>query len=148
MIVARKANLTLENKSIINLLRENGLDNEIRDDSISYVLEDNGNIIGFSNFRFVGDYAIINLLVIDRRRRGENLGDGLLRAVLNYCLRNGIEEAIYIGHNQYFLKKGFNEIGDFDEKLSLITEGKSSNILICDIDNFFNKGCGFFKRSW
>jgi len=147
MILARKANLVLENKSIINLLRENNLENEIKDDSISYILEDNENIIGCSNFRFVSDYAMINFLVIDRSRRGENLGDGLLRAVLNYCLRSGIKKAVYVGNSKYFLKKGFTKSEDYDEKLSLITTRDKTDILICDIDAFFDRGCGFCKRS-
>ena len=147
MIVARKTKNSEENRIIIEMLKEYKTVNNTSDDSIYYILEDNGKIVGGCNININSNYAIINFLIIDDNRRGENLGDGLLRAVLNYCLRNGIKQIFYIGDSQYLIKKGFYKVRKTDEYLVSATAMDTDIILACNIEVFFKKGCSSCRRS-
>lgn len=144
MIIVRKTDNAEENRSISEMLIKNKMTNDISDSSINYVIEDNGKIVGGCNFDIISGHSIINFLIIDKERRGEKLGDGLLRSVLNYCLINGITKAFFIGENQYFLNKGFS----YASKESIPDNLMDTVIILeCDIEDFFKKGCSSCKRS-
>ncbi|WIV10963.1 GNAT family N-acetyltransferase [Proteiniborus sp. MB09-C3] len=147
MIVVRKTENSEENAAIAEMSRGYKIDNNMSDNSVSYVLEDNGKIVGGCNISINNDYAILNFLMINENKRGDNLGDGLLRAVLNYCLINGIKKAFFIGDNQYFIKKGFSKAKKIDEKLALTAALDTDIILACNIEEFFKKGCCSCRRS-
>lgn len=144
MIVVRKTDNVEENGIISEMLIKNKVANDISHSSINYIIEDNCKIVGGCNFDISSGYSIINFLIIDEDRRGEKLGDGLLRSILNYCLINGITKAFFIGENQYFLSKGFS----YASKALIPDILKDSvTILECDIEEFFKKGCSSCKRS-
>lgn len=141
MIVIRKARNDEENKKILEMLNEYGVTNSISNGSISFVLEDNDEIKGGCSFYIINRKVILNFLIIDKNRRGENLGDGLLRAVLNYCSRNGVEKVYFTEDNGYLVKKGFSKVREINKDLASIMEENTNSILICDIEEFFRKGC-------
>lgn len=141
MIVIRKVRNDEENKKILEMLNEYRIINNMNIGSITYVLEDNGEIIGGCNFYIINRQVILNFLIIDRNRRGENLGDGLLRAVLNYCSKNEVEKAYFIQESDYLVKKGFSKVREINEDLASIIEKNMNSILICDVEEFFRKGC-------
>ncbi len=147
MIVIRKTEDMEEKRIIDEILGDARIDNSISDKGISYIIKDDSSIVGGCNFIISRDYAIINFLVIDTYRRGEKLGDGLLRAVLNHCLSNKIKKAYFIGDNQYLIKKGFYKAEKSNEGLTLSASMNSDIILACDIEEFFSKGCSSCRRS-
>ncbi len=144
MIIVRKTDNVEENRIISQMLICNKLNYEISNSSINYIIEDNNIIVGACNFDIKSDHAIINFLIIDKNRRREKLGDGLLRSVLNYCLLSGITKALFIGDNQFFLSNGFSYT---NKEWLLYVLKDSDTILECDIEKFFNKGCSSCKRS-
>lgn len=142
MIVIRKTKNKEENIKIEQMINDYSFSNNINSSSIFFVLEDKGEIKGGCNFQIANRYVIINFLVIDKDRRGENLGDGLLRSVLNYCSKNDVEKAYFIGDSNYLLKKGFSRVeGDINEATVPIIRENIKNILECDVEDFFSKGC-------
>lgn len=147
MIVVRKTLNIEENKTITNLLIKNNIRLNVSKNNTYFVIVDNGTIVGGCSLTINTDYAIIDFLIIDEKRRGEKLGDGLLRGVLNYCLRMSINKAYFIGRNQYLIKKGFYEVDKNIRETILGTTMNSDIVLECDIEGFFNKGCSSCRRS-
>ncbi len=141
MITIRRTRNDNENSKVLQMLKESNSDNSIDNGSIYYVVEDNSEIVGGCKFNVIDEYAIINFLVINENRRGENLGDGLLRAVLNYCSSQGVKNVFFMGDNHYFIKKGFLKVKEADEDLFSKIEIYTNSILRCDIEEFFKKGC-------
>ena len=141
MLIARKAKDAKDNNEMLNNLKQNYIDCNIENSSLSYIIEEDNNIIGGCNFYFIKDNAVINFLVIDKNKTGEKIGDGLLRAVLNYCLINGIKNAYFLGNNQYFIKKGFREEREFNKDVFEKTDKKSDTVLVCNIEKFLSKKC-------
>ncbi len=141
MITIRRTRNDNESSKVLQMLKECNSDNSIDNGSIYYVVEDNSEIVGGCNFNIIDEYAIINFLVINENRRGENLGDGLLRSVLNYSSIQGVKSAFFMGDNHYFIKKGFLKVKEADEDLFSKTEINTNSILRCDIEEFFKKGC-------
>lgn len=140
MIVVRMTKNDDENKKILEMFKGCGFINN-NTSSLSYVLEENNQIVGGCNFNIINSNAILNFLVIDKNRRKENLGDGLLRAVLNYFSRSKIEKVYFIGESDYFIKNGFSKVKQIDEDLASKIEVNSDTILECDVEIFFDKGC-------
>lgn len=139
MLIARKAKDKREYRDIVNILKLYNLDWNMGNASLSFILEENEIIIGGCNFYFFQDKAIINFLVIDKNKTEENLGDGLLRAALNYCLIKGIKNAYYLSSNDYFIKKGFVENKELIKEFSDITDFVLDSVLECNIEEFLRK---------
>jgi N-acetylglutamate synthase-like GNAT family acetyltransferase len=93
----------------------------------------NERIIGATKATIVKDYGILDYLLIIKDQRGSNLGDGLLRALLNKLNSIGIKQIFYSSENNYLLKKGFEYSIGSNLKLQIY------------IPTFLNrscKGCG------
>jgi N-acetylglutamate synthase-like GNAT family acetyltransferase len=99
------------------------------------VMVEEDEIIGASVMYLNEGQAVLEALVISKTRRGEYLGDGLLRASLNYILKKGVNHCTYdkAEKREFFLRMGF----------APSKEGKkgSSNPLVVDIESFFTKSC-------
>lgn len=141
MILIRKLKSEEEKIALENFKDYDIIDNGISESSY-FVLEDDSKIEGICNFVVNNDkYVLINYIIIKEDRRGEKLGDSILRALLNYCLNRGINKAYYQGTCEYLVKKGFKksdiEINQFKDYLN----NDKYVILECDIEEFFSKGC-------
>jgi len=132
MILARKADLTVDVQKIISFFNDNNINENIEKEQILYLLEENNRIKGYCKISMNDLKWILESIFIDEDSRGEDLGDGLLRATFNFCFRRGISEIYYPDKNEYLLKKGFTEI---------IREDKADMELLCNLELFFNKGC-------
>lgn len=133
MIVSRKMNYNNEYNSIINILNKNGIKDVLNPKDHIYILEENGVIIGVTKVVFKStSSAFLEYLVIDKLKRGEGFGDGLLRSVLNYCMSKGVSTVYYYHYNSYLMYKGFEKV--------------DNNILKCDLNKFFSRGCSQKRR--
>jgi len=146
MIVVRRTKNLDEIKIIEELLKKNDIVRRINEDNIFFVMEDNDTIVGGSGIMLNNGYAVIDFLLIEEDRRREKLGDGLLRAVLNFCFRSGVNKALFFGDNQYLIKKGFYKADKNVNDLTFAANMSTDSILTCDIENFFNKGCSSCRK--
>lgn len=128
MLVLReyKENETDDLKEL--LLEEKIVDLEL--DGIVYVFIENDNLIGAAKAINEYDKWILKYLVIRENNRGENLGDSLLRAILNNIFNQGIKEVYFMSENPYLVSKGFILLND--------------NEIVIELDGFFNKGCNCY----
>lgn len=147
MIVVRRTENAEENKTIDEMLRKYNIISNKNVNNIYFVMEDNDTIVGGCSIMINNGYAVVDFLIIEESRRREKLGDGLLKAVFNYCLRNGINKAYFVGDNHYLIKKGFNKVDKDVKELALTTTIGSDSLLECDIEEFFKKGCSSCRRS-
>ncbi|WP_202710903.1 GNAT family N-acetyltransferase [Sporosalibacterium faouarense] len=158
MILGRKINVDKDLSKINKILKNNNIDDleaiksidSINKNDIIYVLEDKNRIIGVCKITVHKDFGIFNYIVISDEHRGENLGDGLVRAIFNYCLRNCIKTIIYFGDNKYIIQRGFEKIGysKLPEDIISVLEQKitGEELYICDLEYFFSKGCKCKER--
>lgn len=93
---------------------------------IVVVVEDNI-VLGLCKVEIIDSNSWLKYLVIKEDSRGENLGDGLLRTVLNKLDLKEIKMIFYDYINLYLIKKGFVENPEC--KLEL------------NISEFFKGGC-------
>lgn len=99
---------------------------------ITYVLIDSGDIQGVGKISFENNHVVLNYIVVNKKNRGLNLGDSILRALLSKCRSIGIEKVYYHEYNDYLLKKGF--INNKDSYKDIYK-------LYIDIKKFLNKSC-------
>lgn len=142
MIIGRKISYDKDLDTIYKLLKESNIIDNITREDIIYVLEVNKEIVGVCKISFTESIGILKYLIIRKCNRGENLGDGLLRAIFNYCLRIGITTIQYPCMNEYLLKKGFNIIHNRNEENNIKNISKYNNLLECNLNTFFDKPCG------
>ncbi|MBU5437585.1 GNAT family N-acetyltransferase [Tissierella sp. MSJ-40] len=128
MLVLREINES-EIYLITGLLKDENIVNNITNNDIIYVMYDNERIIGAAKATIVKDYGIFDYLLIIKDQRGSNLGDGLLRALLNKLNSIGIKQIFYSSENNYLLKKGFEYSIDSNLKLQI------------HIPTFLNRSC-------
>lgn len=130
MIVIRQINFKDYEKVKLILEKE-----EIMDDltkGIVYVLIENDIIIGLGKINVEDEYGILKYILINKKNRGLNLGDSILRTLLFRMESMGIKEVYYHENNDYFLNKGF--------KYSK-TNFKKSYPLYINIKEFFERKC-------
>lgn len=125
MIILREYK-TNESKDIINILVNENVDDLDLSGTIYMVLEDE-EILGVSKVKEKESKWLLHYLIIKEDSRGDNLGDSLLRGILNKLSNQGIKKIYYKSYDPYLIKKGF--------KLT------NNNELILDIDEFFSQGC-------
>lgn len=140
MISGRKIKLKQDIEQAQKILDANKIQDNIDINDIIYVLEDNDDIIGVCGIEKNSDYGVLKYLVISNINRGNNFGDSLLRATLNCCLRYGIYNVIYPEINDYIFKFGFDKV-DSNNVSDKLNTTFNKEILLCDIENFFSKGC-------
>lgn len=125
MLVLR--NYNYENKKELKkLLIEEGIE-DLELDGIIYIVLDNDLLIGASKVTEECNKWILQYIVIKDEFRGQKLGDGLLRAVLNKIVNQGIKEVFFKSTDPFLINRGFIQTNNNEIKL--------------DLENFFNKEC-------
>ncbi len=115
-----------ESESINQILIEENIE-DLTMEGLVYVVLDNDNLCGIAKAKMIDADWNLKYLIIKKDKRGENLGDALLRALLSKLSNQGIKKILYKEENFYLRKIGF--------KLS------ENNLLELDISAFFSKGC-------
>lgn len=112
--------------------------------------EEKGQIIGISVFRRLsGGFAAIEGIHIISSERGMGLGDGLLRATLNYLCIQALDKAILLADKSladFYLHEGLIQLSQSDGHLTSIFEASYSeevlrNCFYCSIGEFFSRKC-------
>jgi len=141
MIIGRKIKMSGEKERLEEILSYYKIKDYNDENSIIYVLEEDDTIIGGCRISVNNNIGVLKYLVIDHNKTGENFGDGLLRAALNYCYLNGIKKVYHSKTNSYLLKKGFIHNSKGDNSSGLCRDIQSNSDLVCIVDEFFSKGC-------
>ena len=121
-----------ETQQIKDILIEEKINNLDLNENIVVVVEDNI-VLGVCKFEVKDSNSWLKYLVIKEDSRGEALGDGLLRTVLNKLDLEGIKKIFYDGIDLYLMKKGFMK--------------KSEDVLELNISEFFTGGCSCSGKS-
>lgn len=126
MLVMRKYRENEKNDIRDLLIKEKIEDLEIQD--FIYVMLEDDTVIGACKVDLEGEEGFLSYLVIESNKRGEGLGEGLLRAILNKLDLDGILKVYFHEKNSYLLSKGFIENGE--------------NQLELNLSEFFSGSCG------
>lgn len=146
-----------DKKRIVDLLNQEG----IRDINLNYknlnnsmVVCDGGEVIGYTDYNEIEDEStgVIETLIIKKEFQGQNIGDGLIKALLNLADKRRIKK-VYVGannKNSLFLEK----VGLTKRKLHVsegvvkhILKGKESRkqedieVFEAILPDFFNGAC-------
>lgn len=143
MITGRIIKTNNDLEQVNNFLVSNSIKDTVmlNDNSIIYILEEDGKIVGVCNVERVNYYGIIKFIVVKKELRGQKLGDGLLRSTFNYCLRHGINVVYYHEHDSFLTSIGFST-ANINTIPKVIKEKITSNeILECNLEDFFSRGC-------
>lgn len=124
--------LTANSIKTITILNEN---------NFIYILEADDKIIGVCSIDKQSTNGILKFIVISKELRGQKLGDGLLRATFNYCLRNGINEVYYHKKDSFLVSIGFTAIKSNTVPKVVKEKTQSDEILHCNLEDFFSRGC-------
>ena len=135
MIIARKVNLSDENDVVKSFIPD------YEHNDIIFILEENKTIIGISKIKPLKEVGLLQQLFIQDEKRGQGYGDGLLRAILNYCLRNNIREVYHLSIDEYLLGKGFRTIDTGDTHEEIVKYITGSLPIKCDLNEFFSQSC-------
>lgn len=146
MISVKKINKKEELSKVNKLLVKNGFQEENETDQIIYIMEENEELIGVAKITVIKNIGLLNYLIIDSDRRGENLGDSLLRSILNYCDLNSIKKVYYPYENLYLEKKGFKLADKSEIELVKIKNIKIDKVMFCNTEEFFKDGCQTRRR--
>ncbi|SDK48036.1 GNAT family N-acetyltransferase [Natronincola ferrireducens] len=147
MVIIRRA---LEEDKIIlaNFYRDYWFWNNTKVDHEYMIILDKKKLLGFSEIKNFNNFIaeIINIYV-NEDVRNQGLGDGLLRASMNYIEKNG-SEWVVIQQNEalenFLFKKGLQLLKDIKVPPSIreyLKEYNNSTTLLCNIPLFFQKGC-------
>ena len=107
------------------LLKEKINDLELNKNTI-VVVEDRI-VLGVCRYVVENDNSWLKYLIVKENNRGELLGDGLLRTVLNKLDLQGVKRIYYSNIDTYLIKKGFKE--------------NDKGLLELNISEFFSVGC-------
>ncbi|MGF7057046.1 GNAT family N-acetyltransferase [Brassicibacter mesophilus] len=141
MIIGRKIKISGEKERLEDILSYYNIKDYNDKNSIIYVLEEDDTIIGGCRISLYNDIGVLEYLVIEHNKTGENFGDGLLRAALNYCYLNGIKKVYHDKTDSYLLRKGFVRNLKQVSASELNSDIQNSCHLVCIVDEFFSKGC-------
>lgn len=107
------------------LIEEKVTDLELNENIV--VLVENNIVLGICKVDVENSNSVLHYLIIKENSRGENLGDGLLRTVLNRLHLQNIKKIYYNNLDLYLIKKGFTN--------------KDESILELNISEFFLCRC-------
>ncbi|RKD34536.1 GNAT family N-acetyltransferase [Thermohalobacter berrensis] len=141
MITIRRLNSSTDRKKLKKILSKNNFDDKKEENEVIYLIEENNEVLGVSKLTIWDNIGILKYLIIDKNIRGNNLGDGLLRATLNYCYLNGINKVYYLESDNYLLKKGFEKIDIIDAEDNIKRLINKKTALVCDVPVFFENTC-------
>lgn len=114
------------------------------------LLLEGGQMLGCTKFNRLSEgYSAIEGIYVIPSERGMGLGDGLLRATLNYLQLHGFEKAIMLSDKA---TEGFyahedlaltNQNKDYSklQELACYTKDSLEASFYCDIDEFFSRKC-------
>lgn len=129
MLLARKPKTQAEDELSNEILKQYDIEDEFEIASVKYLLIIDEEIVGLSKVYVKNDIGVLKYVVIRKDYIGDNLGDALLRSILNYCINNGIKTIYFSEKNSYLVKKGFSE------------SKKQGFSLEIDLDEFFKAPC-------
>lgn len=143
MISGRIVKTDNDIERVNGLLASNSIENikDLNKRNIIYMLEEDDNILGVCKIENYNYYGILSYIVISKDFRGQKLGDGLLRATFNYCLRNGIQEIYYDKKDSFLTTSGFSLASSEVIPKTVREKIPSDEILRCNLEDFFSKGC-------
>ncbi len=119
----------------------------------SMVVYEKGNLIGYSSYIDLKDKentALIDCIFIVEEFRGQYIGDGLVRSILNLMKSRGISKVYTISNNktnEFLDKLGFNQVNnDLSQDVKTIKfiydNIKENNKLYeVSLQEYFNKPC-------
>ncbi|AFS78439.1 GCN5-like N-acetyltransferase [Gottschalkia acidurici 9a] len=137
MIIARKINSEKEEEVLKNILRQYNINDEHKDNDVTYILLLDDKIVGVCKLTCYHDIGILKYIVIDKKETGQDLGDALLRSALNYCFRNNISRVYYKTIDDYLIKKGFEKNKNYLKNV----EHEEEYLLEVNLERFFNRPC-------
>lgn len=126
-------------------LNLNSLDKIILNSMIAY---DGEEAVAAAGFSVDGNSAVIQYVVVRKRRQKEYLGDGILKALLNFADKKGIKRVYVKGTAipHFFQSVGFEEVSYENimeaEPDSVINHfSKEDSIFTAKLPDFFLKAC-------
>ncbi|KNF07437.1 GCN5-like N-acetyltransferase [Gottschalkia purinilytica] len=138
MITIKKLSTEEEKENLNLMLKHYDMKEDINKNDIIHIMLDNGEIIGATKISSYNSIEELIYIIIREDKRGEDLGDGLLRGAFNYCLNKGIKNIYYFNESKYLLKKGFVEA---KKTLDMKNHIPKDSFLVCNIENLFSKSC-------
>lgn len=150
MVIMRLA-LSEDKERLEGFLRNNSLIDFLKvspDDEFMLLIE-RGQILGVTKFkRLSEECSVIESIFIVPSERGIGLGDGLLRATLNYLLLQNTEVAILISDQRtdgFYSHEELNSLKMLGEYPSYLTEyldkSRLENSYYCQLNSFFTRKC-------
>lgn len=122
MIEIRKAK-EKEYQDVEQFLKDQGF--EFLPELVTYIVDCNTKIIGAAQLKVEKDKAEIISIVVDESFRGNKIGDGLLKMLINHCYNNNIP----------FIKVKTNNADWFFSKVGFI---KMDEFLVLDVQAFYS----------
>jgi len=114
------------------------------------LLLEGGQLLGCTRFKRLSEgYSAIEGIYVIPSERGMGLGDGLLRATLNYLQLQGFKNAILLSDKAtegFYLQEDLayiNQSKDYFKlvELAFYTIERLETSFYCDIDEFFSRKC-------
>lgn len=137
MFLARKVKSENEEKVADKILQQYDIEDVVNYNSAKYVLIVDDELVGVSKVDFHENIGVLKYLVIDKKEVGDDLGDALVRAVLNYAIVNGIDKVYYSTVDSYLTRLGFVE-----KKNCLKIDGQDREFLLeLELEPFFSAPC-------
>ncbi|SKC72833.1 GNAT family N-acetyltransferase [Maledivibacter halophilus] len=126
------------------------LHNEILNNSMA--VYDGDKILGYSSYKKLSNknMALIDLLIVKQEYRGQYIGDGLIKAILNLADKRQIKKVYLISHGEnsiFYEKAGLikRKIEDCKEIIKYIGNelGNEETVEVFQaiLPDFFNKAC-------
>ncbi|MCC5909867.1 MAG: GNAT family N-acetyltransferase [Clostridiaceae bacterium] len=150
MIIIKKANKKEEDKLFSCYKHCLSINNHNPShEQFEYIIVlDGESILGFCEIQFKSTYfSEIKSIYIKKEERNQGLGDGVLRASLNYILKNNYKYALIEGNayiNNFLMKEGILLLKDVDMPSNIPKKFQNYDFhtyFFCDINLFFEKGC-------
>ncbi len=142
-----------EIESINKLIENNDLSKIYIEGCISncMVVYDQKKMIGAAGFIKKDTYALITFIVVDKKRRREYIGSGLVKALLNLADNYGVKKVVSNFGEEFLLKLDFVYTSQSDKKKYCeIFESKDINLKDSMVEvilpDYFLKGCNCSKQ--
>ncbi|SES69124.1 Acetyltransferase (GNAT) domain-containing protein [Natronincola peptidivorans] len=104
--------------------------------------------LGFAEITFYEKMLpVIKRMYVNKEERGQGLGDGILRATLNYVLSNGYSFTVIEGNDNlsnFYKKEGLLLMKDVKAPKGYqgyFNQYDQNQTFFCNISSFFIKGC-------
>lgn len=125
-------------ESNVQLLKVDNIENAM-------IIEVDDLIAGYGILDIYGDKALLRFVYIFPEHRGDGLGDGLVRALINYADRRGVKKIYFCGSEDidYFTRFGFKSACcdksdcHIKDNIDFKTAGNCRTMEL-DVEEFFN----------